>query len=196
MDDRTCLMDGCLKDRRARGYCKNHHRALLASGELELISLQVPSDLSLRQRFYHYCDVRGPDECWEWKASTSQDGYGQLAVNRKRLLAHRVSYMIHHPLTDLGRSMHVCHACDNPPCCNPYHLWLGTARDNTMDSLSKGRWQVGVQRKNAKLNDAAVIEILSSPMSARALARKYGVAPHTVNQVRDGVSWRHVSRPA
>ena len=79
--------------------------------------------------------------CWEWTGSRiGQSGYGRFCEhghNGKQGYAHRAAYeMFRGPIP---KGMHVCHACDNPPCCNPDHLWLGTAAENVKDAQNKGR---------------------------------------------------------
>ena len=87
-------------------------------------------------KFWDRVDRSG--ECWTWKLSKSSNGYGQFYPSKGAPIgAHRFAAMI--SLSDWDPSLDVCHSCDNPPCVNPAHLWMGTARDNALDMSRKGR---------------------------------------------------------
>lgn len=116
------------------------------------------------EKFWEKVDVRGEDECWEWMAARSRKGYGNfyLAIgNSKSLhcLSHRMAYILSSD-SQIPEGMLVCHKCDNPPCCNPKHLFLGTVKDNAVDMWNKGRSHV--QRGNkphSKINQEQANEI-------------------------------------
>jgi hypothetical protein len=76
-------------------------------------------------------------ECWEWRGARSADGYGQRRIGGKLLYLHRLAYEWAAGAIPAG--MLVCHRCDNPPCCNPDHLFLGSRADNARDMCRKGR---------------------------------------------------------
>lgn len=88
------------------------------------------------------------DGCWLWTGSLQTQGYGNIEIKGKRLLPHRIAYILHKG--EIPQGLSVCHHCDIPKCCNPEHLFLGTAADNTNDATQKGRmsyqqgtWDVG-----------------------------------------------------
>lgn len=138
-------------------------------------------DESIVARFWKYTNKRGADECWLWTGYGTPRGYGTLITRDQRhIYAHRVSYELHHGPVPAG--LFVCHSCDTPSCVNPAHLWAGTAQQNTLDMLRKGRSNTprGENCTNSKLTDQQVREILAV-YSGRAgqqteLARQYGVS--------------------
>lgn len=89
-------------------------------------------------RFWSRVDSSGgPDACWPWQGELNDNGYGRLRFGGKMEVAHRVAYELTHGAIPAVRF--VCHSCDNPPCCNPAHLWVGTAIDNLRDCVADER---------------------------------------------------------
>jgi HNH endonuclease len=137
---------------------------------------------TLARRFWSRVDRRGPDECWIWIGSQLPKGYGTLSCGPQgNFYAHRVSYELH--IGVIPRGQFVLHRCDNPPCVNPRHLFLGSHRDNMRDMVAKERSQKGTRNPRNKLSPNDVIEIRalyrSGGVSMKALGERFGVsAPH------------------
>lgn len=133
--------------------------------------------------------------CWEWQGPLRTDGYGRCG----NTAAHRVAYEIAHgPVPD---GLYVCHQCDNPLCCNPDHLWVGTPADNYWDMRNKGRLRAqtpcGEHSPHARLTEADVREIralyATGDHSQAGLARRYGVRPATISKIVTRRKWKHIA---
>lgn len=118
--------------------------------------------------------------CWIWMGGTVVKGYGALIINNKSIYAHRLSYSIHNG--EIPHGMMVCHTCDVTLCVNPNHLFLGTAFDNNMDKVSKGRQIKGDDHPMMKVTNEEVMEIRrlhvkgSHKYGSAALARKFNIS--------------------
>jgi hypothetical protein len=129
------------------------------------------------------------DECWPWRGEISPKGYGIVYAkeNRKwrRRKAHRVAYdRAHGPIPD---GMLVIHSCDNPPCCNPKHLRVGTHADNAEDRSRRGRHRTRVLRRS----DAVEIRRLkANGYGWEELAAAYGVSRALIEDIVTGTKWK------
>lgn len=168
--------------------------------------LKSPYPWFLIKRFWAKVDKSG--DCWVWTASRRHKGYGAFAytidgkIHHDR--AHRFSYEIHNGPIPVG--MFVLHRCDNPACVNPSHLFLGTAKDNVDDMMSKGRhvpggtygpgsYRRGVAHHASRLNEEIVRNIRDdrdSGMSISRIAAKHGIALGHAHRIITRKSWSHV----
>ncbi len=149
----------------------------------------------------------GAQACWPFAGKTQNGGYGVQHVGGRpggTIYAHRLAFVIATGIDPVGLA--VCHRCDNPPCCNPAHLFMGSIADNVKDMVAKGRWRTGpasVQKRrlgsakpNAKLNEAMARDIrreTSRGASRAALARKHGVDAKVISCIARGLAWKHVA---
>lgn len=110
-----------------------------------------------------------------------------------RVFAHRAAYDI--LKGSVPANMCVCHTCDNPSCCNPDHLFLGTHADNRADQKAKGRTMVGSKHHGSKLTEADVKKIrsLHGQYPHTEIAKQYGVSDRTINVIVSRKRWKHVA---
>ncbi len=143
------------------------------------------------------------NDCWIWQGAKSKDGYGHFGHNKVTILAHRMTYQL--CVGDIPDKLHVCHNCpggDNPACCNPSHLFVGTDVDNVRDCVKKGRHTPaslpGESNPSSKLTAEQVIEIrrlykIESYRGYRKeLAAEYNVSSCTIRRILDGKSWKNL----
>lgn len=155
------------------------------------------------ESFWQYVDRAG--ECWLWTATVNADGYGKFFCEGRRHFAHRVAWRLTHG--DIPEGLLVCHSCDNPPCVNPAHLFLGTNAENGADSGRKGRHrlqkhpdlQAGEKNPYARLTAANVEAIRNGyrpgVVEIQEIAAEYGVSPGTIAMLLKGKTWKHVGGP-
>lgn len=93
--------------------------------------------LNQKEKIRFWDNVVKTPNCWYWVGCKNSNGYGNIRINYKIYLTHRLSYFIY--FGDIPENMCVCHTCDNPSCVNPAHLWVGSRSENTRDMIKKGR---------------------------------------------------------
>lgn len=148
---------------------------------------------SLERRFWAKVEKRGRNDCWPWLAGVTEHGYGRMTAGRGiNLKAPRAAFTIEFRISP--GAWDVCHTCDNPPCCNHEHLFLGTASSNIHDAMAKGRMVspprlVGESHPRAVLNLNKAAIIRTSTASAKELAAYFGTSEKTIYAVRSGKAW-------
>lgn len=184
------LMDGPDVLARAREALRLRADGIPAKGNLTWV------------RLWGRCEPT-PSGCWEYLGHRNPDGYGNLRLNGRMEKAHRVAWALAHG--DPG-ALHVLHRCDNPPCCNSAHLFVGTNHDNVLDRQAKGRsrgtfqatplhpatLRAGQAHWKAKLSGADVAAIRSRHEAGElqtSLGRAFNVHPATVSRIVRRV-WR------
>lgn len=143
----------------------------------------------------YWSKVTKTKKCWKWRGQTDKDGYAKIFVNGKNIGAHRFSWELHYG--KIPKGLEVCHHCDNPPCTNPKHLFLGTKQDNANDSKQKGRRAFGERSGMAVLTSAQVEQIRkqyqfgSHATGTTGLAKKFGVSQYCIWSIVNNKSRLH-----
>jgi hypothetical protein len=149
------------------------------------------------ERFFRL--INKTPSCWIWIGSCYKNGYGSFGVGIwkegtfKNTYAHRVSYELHKGPIPIG--LCVLHKCDNPPCVNPDHIWLGTTADNVRDKVNKKRHGFGEKNSQAILKEKDIIEIRklhNDGMKQIEIAKKFPVHKGTIWQIVNRLSWKHI----
>lgn len=162
---------------------------------------------SIRDRLVAKLSTTEPGKCWVWSGATG-GGYHRYGVigtgagSRRLVSTHRVAWELEHgPIPDGMMVLHDCPGGDNPLCCNPAHLRLGTHAENMSDMVAKDRqargYAIAVNRRTTRLDPEKVREIRSAlrggASSQREIADLFGVSQQTISLIGSGRTWRHVA---
>lgn len=140
--------------------------------------------------FAHFDRYPGADECWEFHGTRDAYGYGAIGLDKlgaPKGKAHRIMWCLVHG--ELDGAVDVLHRCDNPPCCNPAHLYLGTQTENMQDMWSKNRAHVWGATLTPTQVQAIRADWKAHRSKAKIVAAKYGVSPKTIRNILQGKSW-------
>ncbi len=149
-----------------------------------------------------WAKVQITESCWLWTGSRNDSGYGLLGTGKasakpNMIRAHVFSWLIHRgEIPDGLWVLHDCPNGDNPACVNPYHLWVGTPQDNSMDSGRKNRTVFGPRNPMAKLKEYQVQEMREryalGGISFSQLAKMYGISTMTCWKAVRRHQWQRV----
>lgn len=166
----------------------------------------MPVAATLEEVFWRHVSPEPNSGCWLWDGAVSKRGYGKIGRRSphsgrvQMLSAHRVSLTVHG--VAIGQGMNVCHRCDNPPCVNPAHLFVGTQKENIRDCVVKGRAKrasvSGEANPNAKISAADVSAIrarLASGEKQRVIAADFGLRQTTISAIKHGSLWSSLAQP-
>lgn len=139
-----------------------------------------------------------PNGCWVCDtAYAMSNGYAEIKIDRiksrgllSRKRVHRLSY--EHFVGPIPDDRYVLHRCDNRPCCNPEHLFLGTYDDNLKDMAAKDRSAFGERSGQAKLTEAdvlAIYRLYADGMLQREIGERYGITQTAVGLIVNGKRW-------
>lgn len=131
--------------------------------------------------------------CWMWIGTTGTDRYGVFVINRKPHRSSRLMWEIRYG--EIPSGFCVCHACDNPRCCNPAHLFLGTQGDNIKDKVDKKRQAMGESSGRAILTESDVIEIFRLRhigLTHKEISKVFDIDRSHVGDILHSKCWRHL----
>lgn len=159
-------------------------------------------DNKLEQSFLQKTQIKSANECWPWIASTDQHGYGVMwnPVIKKRSRSTRVILYLYKGLA-FDSKLIACHACDNPNCVNPGHIFVGTMKDNSQDMINKGRYNPSNKPKGSchfasKLTESQVREIrelyATNKHTYKTLAKIYKIDKTVIGKIIKKIAWKHV----
>lgn len=196
----VCGFKGCERPVHSRGACRTHYVRLLEGRSIATPIREVFRGGDDIVRIKSKVTINAVSECWEWNASRTPGGYGQMRFRGTRWLSHRVSWTLFKGEIPEGpgtyKTLGVLHKCDNPCCINPDHLFLGDQKSNIDDSVNKERWGkrgcIGEKHGRAALNEVKVREIRASGLTYSELAEKYLVSKSTIQHVIQRRSWAHI----
>jgi hypothetical protein len=183
----------CIRAREARERRSKMPHTKRETPEETIVSDGEEISMAPRHVLFFWKNIKKTERCWEWVGSKWELGYGRIMIGSKRRKAHRISFLLHNGF--LPKDKLVCHACDNPSCCNPAHLFIGTPMDNSRDAVSKLRHAYGERNGISKLTeqDVHAIRQAHAPKNrseCSILAKKFGVSISTIYHVRSNSTWK------
>lgn len=187
------------------GRCKKCQNAACMARPIT----DVPITEARVSQFWSFVE-KGNDQydCWMWKGRTFKGGYGTYNRLGSETTAHRIAWLLVNG--PIPKGLEAMHICDNPGCCNPSHIRLGTHSENMQDCVDKGRIAKGdrngarihpdskprgSQNHKSKLTEKDIPTIrllLANHVPQRKIAKRYGVDSKTIHAISSGRTWKHV----
>ena len=132
--------------------------------------MNIDMNTKLGKRFWSKVDIKSDDECWNFKGAKS-NGYGYFKIDKRNHPAHRIAWDLFYCLKVPPKGF-ICHHCDNPPCCNPAHLYLGTHATNMLDVTNRNK-STKLKQKTLCSGEVWLIRKLMIPIGNSKTKRKY-----------------------
>ena len=193
VDVDNCTVDGCKNITKSSQLCAKHYYRFTKHGSpLKFASSQGQGE-TLEQRFWSRVQIKGVEECWPWLGKKNRNDYGFCNIEGLRH-SHRVAAYFH--FGAYPKSKHIMHKCDNPICCNPNHLQIGTRELNLQDKIEKQRQAKGSTHGKAKLDEKLVVNLREKYNSGytirELLPSARGVSYRVLWCALVGRTWRHI----
>lgn len=141
--------------------------------------------LSVAEKLRKLSQVDPVTGCHIWHGCRWGSGYGRMCVNYQTASTHRLAWELANG-RPVPPGLCVLHRCDNPPCCNPEHLFVGTMADNLSDMRHKNRGR-------SSITPESVRQLRASSLNNSQAARFFGMHRRTVQRIRNGTAFKHVT---
>jgi hypothetical protein len=190
---KKCKHPGCDRLNEIGEYCAKHYRRFEKYGKTDDSVLKNFKSVHPKRRIWLCSKVDPETGCWVWQKGKDKDGYGQFSFRDRNYRAHRVSYRLY--IGPIPKGMQVLHRCENPPCVNPSHLFLGDNAINTADKVQKNRQLKGESHPESKLTEDQVREIKKRLFGIETISditRDYPVDRKVVSGIKAGTRWKHI----
>lgn len=189
-----CSIKDCGADFYGRGFCAKHYIRWYRYGDANIVLVGKHDGESDAEHFWRRVKKDANKQgCWEWQGAKTKQGYGMSNICKlPTRFTHRIAWFLVYGKLPV---LQVLHKCDNPPCCNPEHLYEGTNDDNVRDRVNRGRQTKGECHYQAKLNDTKVRQIrnlLKAGQSCYKIAKMFQVDIHIITRIKKGEAWKHV----
>jgi len=173
------------------GYPTIEHDLVSLDDEIQIIIVE-PEMFKLAKTITAVLDKN--TSCWLCNSHASNNnGYRRFSRNNKMESVHR--YVFKYFNGDPGPDLEICHSCDTPACCNPYHLSADTHKADMEQMVARGRSACGERHGQSKLTENDVIAILADNVSKpKEIALRYGVSTENIRLIKRGELWKHINR--
>lgn len=138
-------------------------------------------------RFWSKVDRKGPDDCWEWRGYCLK-GHGRFLYDGYVQYAHRVSWTL--CVGEIPDEKCVLHKCNNKPCVNPSHLYIGDYQDNAIDRSKAG---TNPKMKMSADDVRLMRELFGMGTHYKALMWLFGVAESSVHRICNRTTYKWVT---
>jgi len=141
------------------------------------------SRVSVIKRFEKKFTKLDSESCWEWEGARSNGGYGMIGIEGKSFAAHRVSWLLY--VGAIPEGLFVLHKCDNKPCVNPSHLYVGSRCDNARDAVERTKFPI---RRTSKYDAVQIRKLLDTGLEPWIIAKIFGCSESTISRAGGGHS--------